>query len=170
MDGIFENARSRGLDEYSFLFRDRQRPNYHRRDQNRHRESFNYHNINNNNNNNSSPSILQGVKSRTEVLLSLHLKIIHVSVWHCQGGLNEKGNSFRGERIVFWWPNTNTNTLRPLKNDPIQIWIVSACLKVTEYEWYFKKWPNTNMNTMLWNNIKIRIRMIIFGLNYSNTI
>ena len=99
MDGIFENARSRGLDEYSFLFRDRQRPNYHRRDQNRHRESFNYHN--NNNNNNSSPSILQGVESRTEVLLSLHLKIIHVSVWHYQGWLNEKGNSFRGERIVF---------------------------------------------------------------------
>ena len=99
MDGIFENARSRGLDEYSFLFRDRQRPNYHRRDQNRHRESFNHNN--NNNNNNSSPSILQGVESRTEVLLSLHLKIIHVSVWHYQGWLNEKGNSFRGERIVF---------------------------------------------------------------------
>ena len=102
MDGIFENARSRGLDEYSFLFRDRQRPNYHRRDQNRHRESFNHNNNNNNNNNNnSSPSILQGVESRTEVLLSLHLKIIHVSVWHYQGWLNEKGNSFRGERIVF---------------------------------------------------------------------
>ena len=40
----------------------------------------------------------------------------------------------RGERIVFWWPNTNTNTIRLFKNDRIRIRILFGFSKMTEYE------------------------------------
>ena len=55
---------------------------------------------------------------------------------------------FRGERIVFWWPNTNINRL--LKNDRIRIQILFGFPKMTEYEYEYcsvsQKWPNTNTN------------------------
>ena len=58
--------------------------------------------------------------------------------------------SYRGERIVFWWPNTNTNIIRASENDWIRIRILFGSTKTTkyEYEYYsaFQKWPNTNTN------------------------
>ena len=55
----------------------------------------------------------------------------------------------RGERIVFWWPNTNTNIIPLLKNDRIRIRILFSLKKSTEYEYYsvWKNHPNTNANT-----------------------
>ena len=41
----------------------------------------------------------------------------------------------RGERIVFWWPNTNI--IRVPKNDQIRIWILFGFPKLTEYEYYW---------------------------------
>ena len=75
----------------------------------------------------------------------------------------------RGERIVFWWPNTNINRL--LKNDRIRIQIVFALKKATEYEYeYYSAWkkqPNTNTNIIRFEKIyRIRIR-ILFGLKKS---
>ena len=73
----------------------------------------------------------------------------------------------RGERIVFWWPNTNTNIIRVPKNDRIRIRILFGFPKLTEYEYEyysgFQKWPNTNTNIIrLPKNDQIRIR-ILFG-------
>ena len=56
----------------------------------------------------------------------------------------------RGERIVFWRPNTNTNIIRSSENDRIRIRIIFNPQKMTEYEYkyysVFQKWPNTNTN------------------------
>ena len=41
----------------------------------------------------------------------------------------------RGERIVFWWPNTNINRL--LKNDRIRIQILFGYPEMTEYEYEY---------------------------------
>ena len=73
----------------------------------------------------------------------------------------------RGERIVFWGPNTNTNIIRVPKNDRIRIRILFGFPKLTEYEYEyysgFQKWPNTNTNIIrLPKNDQIRIR-ILFG-------
>jgi len=73
----------------------------------------------------------------------------------------------RGERIVFWGPNTNTNIIRVPKNDRIRIRILFGFPKLTEYEYEyysgFQKWPNTNTNIIrLPKNDRIRIR-ILFG-------
>ena len=73
---------------------------------------------------------------------------------------------FRGERIVFWWPNTNTNIIRLPKNDRIRIRILFGFTKMTEYEYeyysVFQKWPNTNI-IRFEKGDRIRIR-ILFGL------
>ena len=86
----------------------------------------------------------------------------------------------RGEHIVFWWPNTNTNIIQFPKNDRIQIRISfgfpkmtkykyeynSVSQKMTEYEYYSvsQKWPNMNTNIIRFpKNDRIRIR-ILFGL------
>ena len=59
----------------------------------------------------------------------------------------------RGERKVFWWPNTNTNIIRFLKNERIRIQILFG----------FPKWPNTNTNIIRFpKNDWIWIR-ILFG-------
>ena len=110
----------------------------------------------------------------------------------------------RGERIVFWWPNTNTNIIRLFKNDRIRIRILFGLKKATEYEYeyysvwksnriririlfglkkateyeYYSVWknrPNTNTNiitNIIWLEkiTRIRIRILVFGLNYSNNI
>ena len=73
----------------------------------------------------------------------------------------------RGERIVFWRPNTNTNIIRASENDRIRIRIIFDPPKMTEYEYeyysVFQKWPNTNTNNIRSSkNDRIRIR-IIFG-------
>ena len=73
----------------------------------------------------------------------------------------------RGERIVFWWPNTNTNIIRLPKNYRIRIRILFGFPKMTEYEYEYysasQKWPNTNTNIIrLPENDRIRIR-ILFG-------
>ena len=69
----------------------------------------------------------------------------------------------RGERIVFWWPNTNTNIIRLPKNDRIRIRILFGFPKMTEYEYEyysaFQKGPNTNIIQFSKND---RIR-ILFG-------
>ena len=77
----------------------------------------------------------------------------------------------RGERIVFWWPNTNTNIIRLFNNDRIQIRILFDLKKVTEYEYeYYSDWkkqPNTNTNIIRFEKMdRIRIR-ILFGLKKS---
>ena len=41
----------------------------------------------------------------------------------------------RGERIVFWWPDTNMNIIRFPKNCRIRIWILFGFPKMTEYEY-----------------------------------
>ena len=79
----------------------------------------------------------------------------------------------RGERIVFWWPNTNTNIIRLFKNDRIRI--LFGLKKATEYEYeYYSVWkngPNTNTNIICLEKItRIRIRILVLGLNYSNNI
>ena len=77
----------------------------------------------------------------------------------------------RGERIVFWGPNTNTNIIRVPKNDRIRIRILFGFPKLTEYEYeYYSVWknhPNTNTNIIRFENIN-RIRIRIFW--YSNII
>ena len=77
--------------------------------------------------------------------------------------------SSRGERIVFWWRNTNTNIIRVPKNDRIQIRILFGFPKLTEYEYEyysdFQKWPNTNTNIIrLPKNDQIRIRILLDSL------
>ena len=77
----------------------------------------------------------------------------------------------RGERIVFWWPNTNTNIIRLFKNDRIRIRILFGLKKATEYEYKYylvwKKQPNTNTNIIRLEKIdQIRIR-ILFGFKKS---
>jgi hypothetical protein len=58
---------------------------------------------------------------------------------------------------VFWWPNTNTNIIRLLKNDRIRIRILFGLKKSTEYEYeYYSTWKI--------NQIRIRI---LFGLEKS---
>ena len=61
-------------------------------------------------------------------------------------------NGDRGERIVFWGPNTNTNIIRLPKNDRIQIRILFGFPKMTKYEYEYysisQKWPNTNTNIL----------------------
>ena len=86
-------------------------------------------------------------------------------VWKCSNLIA------RGERIVFWWPNTNTNIIRLFKNDRIRIRILFGLKKATEYEYEYysvwKKQPNTNTNIIRFEKIdRIRIR-ILFGLNIS---
>ena len=57
----------------------------------------------------------------------------------------------RGEQIVFWWPNTNTNIIHLFKNGQIRIQILFDLKKTTEYKYkYYSVWknhPNTNANT-----------------------
>ena len=69
----------------------------------------------------------------------------------------------RGERIVFWWPNTNTNIIWFSKNDQIQIRILFSFPKMTEYEYEYylvsQKWPNTNIIRFPKND-RIRIRIL----------
>ena len=78
---------------------------------------------------------------------------------------------FRGERIVFWGPNTNTNIIRVPKNYRIRIRILFGLKKSPEYEYeYYSVWknhPNTNTNIIRFENID-RIRIRIFW--YSNII
>ena len=81
----------------------------------------------------------------------------------------------RGERIVFWWPNTNTNIIWLFKNNRIRIRILFGLKKAIEYEYeYYSDWknrPNTNTNIIrIEKIIKIQIRILVFGLNYSNNI
>ena len=59
----------------------------------------------------------------------------------------------RAERIVFWWPNTNTNIIRLPKNDRIRIRILFGFPKRTEYEYEYYSASK---------NYRIRIR-ILFG-------
>ena len=71
----------------------------------------------------------------------------------------------RGERIVFWWPNTNTNIIRLPKNDRIWIRILFGFTKMTEYEYEYysvsQKWPNTNTNIIrLSKKDQIQIRIL----------
>ena len=62
----------------------------------------------------------------------------------------------RGERIVFWWPNTNTNIIRFPRNDRIWILILFGFPEMTEYEYEYysatQKWPNTNTNIIRFPN------------------
>ena len=62
----------------------------------------------------------------------------------------------RGERKVFWWPNTNTNIIRFPKDGRIWIRILFGCPKMTEYEYEYyratQKWSNTNTNIILLPN------------------
>ena len=81
--------------------------------------------------------------------------------WQCND------DCIRGERIVFWWPNTNTNIIRVPKNYRIRIRILFGFPKLTEYEYEyysgFQNWPNTNTNIIgLPKNDQIRI-WILFG-------
>ena len=74
----------------------------------------------------------------------------------------------RGERIVFWRPNTNTNIIRSSENDRIRIRIIFGPPKMTEYEYeyysVFQKWPNTNTNNIRSSeNDRIRIRIICYS-------
>ena len=70
----------------------------------------------------------------------------------------------RGERIVFWRPNTNTNIIRFPKTDRIRIQILFGFPKLTEYEYEYysvsQKWSNTNTN-IIWlpTNDPIRIKI-----------
>ena len=78
----------------------------------------------------------------------------------------------RGERIVFWWPNTNTNIIRLSKTDRIRIRILFGLPKMTEYEYEYysvsQKWPNTNTNIIrLHKNDWIQIQ-ILFGFPKMN--
>ena len=71
----------------------------------------------------------------------------------------------RAERIVFWWPNTNTNIIRLPKKDRIRIRILFGFSKMTEYEYeyysIFQKWPNTNTNIIRFpKKERIRIRIL----------
>ena len=63
----------------------------------------------------------------------------------------------RGERIVFWWLNTNTNIIRVPKNDRIRIRILFGLKKSPEYEYeYYSVWknhPNTNTNIIWFEKI-----------------
>ena len=76
---------------------------------------------------------------------------------------------YRGERIVFWWPNTNTNIIWLFKNDRIRIRILFGLKKATEYKYKYysvwKYWPNKNTNIIWFEKID-RIR-ILFGLKIS---
>ena len=70
----------------------------------------------------------------------------------------------RGERIVLWWRNTNTNIIRLLKNDRIRIQILFGFPKMTEYEYEYysvsQKWPNMNTNIIRFpKNDRIGIRI-----------
>ena len=59
----------------------------------------------------------------------------------------------RGERILFFWPNTNTNNIRHQNFDRIRIRIIFV----------FSEWANTNTNNIrakIFGRIRIRI---IFG-------
>ena len=71
----------------------------------------------------------------------------------------------RGERIVFWWLNMNTNIiLFFLKNERIWILILFGLPKMTKYKYKYysvsQKWPNTNKN-IIWlpKNEQIRIQV-----------
>ena len=73
----------------------------------------------------------------------------------------------RGERIVFWRPNTNTNIIRFPKTDRIRIQILFGLPTMTEYEYEYysapQKRPNMNTNIIrLPKSDRIRIR-ILFG-------
>ena len=57
----------------------------------------------------------------------------------------------RGERILFFWPNTNTNIIRNQNFDQIRIRIIFV----------FSEWANTNnIRAQIFGRIRIRI---IFG-------
>ena len=43
----------------------------------------------------------------------------------------------RGERIVFWWPNMNTNIIRFHKNDQIRIQIIFGIPNMIEYKYEY---------------------------------
>ena len=70
------------------------------------------------------------------------------------------GLAARGERILFFWPNTNTNNIRNQNSDRIQIWII---LRIIRIIFVFSEWANTNTNNIraqIFGRIRIRI---IFG-------
>ena len=73
---------------------------------------------------------------------------------------------FRGERIVFSGPNTNTNTIRFQKCGRIRIRILLGFRNMAEYEYEYysgsELWPNTNTNTIRVQKFG-RIR-ILFGI------
>ena len=80
-----------------------------------------------------------------------------------------RGEQDRGERIVFWWPNTNTNIIQVPKNDRTRIRILFRLRKMTEYEyqyyWAPQKPPNTNTNiNRLHKNDRIQIRILLDSL------
>jgi len=83
-------------------------------------------------------------------------------LWLCVWS-GSMGVTNRGERIVFWGPNTNTNIIRVPKNDRIRIRILFGLKKSPEYEYeYYSVWkyqPNTNTNILVFeyysNNIQI---------------
>ena len=75
----------------------------------------------------------------------------------------------RGERIVFWWPNTNTNIIRLSKTDRIRIRILFGLPKMTEYEYEdysgFQICPKTNTNIIrLPKNDSLKTQIIFFVL------
>ena len=61
--------------------------------------------------------------------------------------------------------NTNTNTIRIIKNNWIQIRILFRLSKVTKYKYYsaFENWPNTNA-IQIFKNDRIRI-WILFAFS-----
>ena len=93
----------------------------------------------------------------------------------------KKGMYIRGERIVFWGPNTNTNSIRPKKNTEYEYEYYSSIFfyRIRIRIIFVKNFPtNTNTNTIrqkisteyeyeyysVWKYHRIRIRII----SYSN--
>ena len=75
----------------------------------------------------------------------------------------------RGKRIVFWWPNTNTNIIRFSKNDRTRMQISFGFPKTAKYEYKYylatKKRPNTNTNIIrLSKNDRIWIQILFNSL------
>ena len=101
-------------------------------------------------------------------MLNLAYALLHISaVFFAQPPFSSVGTGNRGERIVFWWPNTNRNIIRYPKNDQIQIRILFGFPKMIEYKYEYylvsQKQPNTNTNIIrLPRNDRIWIR-ISFG-------
>ena len=102
-----------------------------------------------------------------------------IFIWFLKGLI--KSNNNRGERIVFWGPNTNTNSIRPKKNTEYEYEYYSSIFfyRIRIRIIFVKIFPtNTNTNTIrqkisteyeyeyysVWKYHRIRIRII----SYSN--